>query len=213
MLNTMSDAASVVRGETSSESEDKLILEIYKKAVSAGLDVYPIVSEPYLGKDHLHMAKTDEEIVKVARFKTKPVDDDYPEYSRLWKDTSYDLRYSNSHVYTECSAVYNYAMCYTIHFTLNGHKYGVDFDYSLFDSGFNSCKHISSVYSMDIPNQEFYSIDEVPYRINDITHRVFNEFEYYQFTYETKMRILDSLNEKLRGLEVGYNGELELGYN
>lgn len=210
MLNTMSNAASVVRGETSSEPEDKLILEIYKKAVSAGLDVYPIVSEPYLGRDYLHMAKTDEEIVKVARFKTKPVDDDYPKYSRLWNDIS---PYLNSHVYTECSAVYKYAMCYTIHFTLNGHKYGVDFDYSQFAGGFDSRRHISSIYSMDIPNREFYSIDEVPYPINDITHRVFGEFEYYQFTYETKMRILDSLNEKLRGLEVGYNGELEFGYN
>ena len=44
LLNAMSNAAWIVRNETSSDKQDKMICYIYNKAIESRLDVYPVVS-------------------------------------------------------------------------------------------------------------------------------------------------------------------------
>lgn len=205
LLNTMSNAAWVVRNETSSDKQDKMILYIYNKAVEFGLDVYPVVPLYYNRKTYRHIAKSDKEIVRDSSFITEKIVDEYPPYSRLYKDYANSFSV-NGEGYDDCSVEYlldnqidDKKLLYTINFTLNNHKYGVDFNYAMYDFK-KSRNHIVSVYSRDLKDIEFYDKDELPYTILDIITTVFNEFENMYATDETRHRIRNCIAIKLNDL-------------
>lgn len=207
LLNTMSNAAWVVRNETSSDKQDKMICYIYNKAIESGLDVYPVVPLYYNGKTYRHIAKSDEEIIKDSTFITEKIVDEYPPYSRLYKDYANSFSV-NGEEYSDCSVEYlpnrqtdDKKLLYTINFTLNGHKYGVDFNYAMYD--FKKARnHIMSVYSRDLKDIEYYDKTDLPYSIIEIIDEVFDEVKNMFLTDEVRYMIRTCIERRLNDLMV-----------
>lgn len=206
LLNVMSNAASVVRNETSSDKQDKMIIYIYNKAIKSKLDVYPVVSLYYNGKTYRHIAKSDEEIIKDSTFMTEKIIDEYPQYSRLYKDlkqfTLERRKYEDCTIeYIPCKQMDKSRLTYTISFTFNGHKYGVDFNYSLYHGRWKS-KHIISLYSKDLKDVEYYNAEELPYEISDIIDDAFDRVENMLLTDEVRQIIHTYIEKRLNDLSV-----------
>lgn len=202
LLNTMSNAAWVVRNETSSDKQDKMICYIYNKAVESGLDVYPVVPLYYNGKTYRHIAKSDEEIIKDSTFITEKIVDEYPPYSRLYKDYANSFSV-NGERYSDCSVEYlpngqtdDKKLLYTINFTLNGHKYGVDFNYAMYDFK-KERNHIMSVYSRDLKDIEYYDKTDLPYSIIDIIDDAYKYVENMLLTDEVRQILYTHIERQL----------------
>ena len=207
LLNAMSNAAWIVRNETSSDKQDKMICYIYNKAIES-LDVYPVVSLYYHGKTYRHIAKSDEEIIKNSTFFiTEKIIDEYPPYSRLYKDYANSFSV-NGERYSDCGVEYlpnrqtdDKKLLYTINFTLNGHKYGVDFNYAMYN--FKEARnHIMSVYSRDLKGIEYYDKNDLPYSIIDIIDNAYKYFENMLLTDEVRQIIHTYIERQLNDLSV-----------
>lgn len=90
-------------------------------------------------------------------------------------------------------------MIYTISFTLDSHRYGVDFNYNLY-SGRGKTNHIISLYSKDLKDVEFYDVDELPYEISDIIDDAFAEVENMFLTDEVRQILHIYIERRLNDL-------------
>ena len=204
LLNVMSSAASVVRNKTSVDKQDKMIYFIYNKAIESELDVYPVVSLYYNGKTYRHIAKSEEEIIEDSTFITEKIIDEYPPYSRLYKDLkqcTFERR-----KYNDCTIeniphkqIDENRLTYTISFTFNGHRYGVDFNYNSYHGRWKT-KHIISLYSKDLEDVEYYDVDELPYEIQDIIDDAFDRVENMLLTDEVRQIIHTYIERRLNDL-------------
>lgn len=112
----------------------------------------------------------------------------------------------NGERYSDCSVEYlpngqtdDKKLLYTIDFTLNGHKYGVDFNYAMYNFK-KSTNHIVSVYSRDLKDIEFYDKTDLPYSIIDIIDDAFHEVENMLLTDEARHIIRICIERQLNDL-------------